>query len=96
MTLDFVAERFHFLFQLRQRAHVALFQHLHTPGEPLGEPLHLTLDSDPHTCEPLVLDHQRLDLVLGERGVAGQRLLAQRVLGLLDGLTRLVLSSDQG
>ena len=61
-----------FCLQRRQRPGVTLLQLLHAPGEPLGQPLHLVVDGGPDAGAPLVLDHQRLDLGLGERGVASQ------------------------
>ena len=48
----------------------AFFQILQAPGEPLGQPLHLVVDGGPGAGVPLVLDHQRVDHGLGERGVA--------------------------
>ena len=81
--------------QRRERLGVALLQLLHPSGEPLGQPLHLAVDGGAQAGKPLVLDHQRLDLVLGELAVAGQHLFIQRALGLLDGPGRVGLRLDQ-
>lgn len=95
MSLDFYAGRFHLLLQFQQRLGVALFQFLHAPSEPLGQPFHLALNSDPEVGEPLILDRKCFDLGLSERGVAGKYLSIQRGLGVLDGLGRGGLGFDQ-
>ncbi len=77
MSLDLRAERLHLPFQFRQRTGIALFQFLYALGEFLGQPLHLTFNSNPDTRKPLVFDRQRLDLGFGKCAIAGQHLLIQ-------------------
>jgi hypothetical protein len=53
---------------------VEFFQFSDSPGEVLSHSLLLPLDRRPDTGEPLVIDHQRLDLGLGERVVPVENL----------------------
>ena len=66
MPLDLLANLLHLPLQLRQRSGVALFQLINARGEALGEPLRFTFNSDTYAGEPLVLNHQRLNLSFGE------------------------------
>ena len=57
--------------QLGQRGFVAFGQFLDALGQRLADAVHLAVDGGVQRGEPFVVDHQGLDLGLGELGVVG-------------------------
>ena len=62
----------HVSFEVRQWSGIAFLQVLNAGGESLGQPLDFALDGGADVRNPLVFDHECLDLGLAKRGVFGQ------------------------
>jgi len=90
------AEAFHLFEQGRQRRGVALCQLLGAPGQRLGDAVQLGLHRSGEGREPLVVDHEHLDIGLSQGSVAGRDPGVERLLRLVELAAGLGLAVDQG
>ena len=95
MPLNLRAENIYLPLQLWKRSGIALFQFFYPSSEMLRKPLNLFPNIGLDICEPLVLNHQRLNFDLRELCVLDQHLLIQRGLAIPNSLARPGLNANQ-
>lgn len=71
MAVHLILKVGHTLRQLRQRRFVTLGQFLHSLRERLVDAIHLAVNVGVEAGEPLVVDDQRFEFVLGQLGILG-------------------------